>query len=360
VTALERGLADLAQGRMVVVLDDEERENEGNLVLAAQLTTPEAINFMARQAGGWISLALSPEHCDRLGLETIAARPTAPNQAPFTQTVEARHGITTGISAADQTHSIQVAIDPRTEARDLVSPGHVQPLRARPGGVLERRGHTEAAVDLARLAGLEPAAVVCEIQNPDGSMARGEDLRRFCEEHDLLLLTVADVVAHRHLREPLVERAVDADLPTRFGPFTVVAYRSLLDHETHAALVKGDPASSSGPLVRIHPHCLTGDVFHASTCHCGRRLDQSLEAMEHAEAGVLVYLTPAARDLRLHGIDAPASDGLGVSAARVQGMAAQILKDLGVRSAQLLRAADDPVEELDGYGIETQFSDLLD
>src|SRR5947208_8037067 len=241
-TTIEEAIEDIREGKMVVVCDAEDRENEGDLTLAAQFATPEAINFMAKEGRGLICLALDPERCDELGLDLMAAKNESPFQTAFTVSVEAREGVTTGISAHDRARTIQVAIDPRSTPNDLVQPGHIFPLKAKAGGVLERAGQTEAAVDLARLAGLTPAGVICEIMNDDGTMARVPDLARYCERHALKMVTVADLVAYRRRTEKLVERVVSTILPTTFGEFVAVGYRSLIDNKHHVALVKGDVA----------------------------------------------------------------------------------------------------------------------
>src|SRR6201995_23881 len=237
---IEDALEDIAAGRMVVVVDDEDRENEGDLVMAAQFITPDAVNFMTRQAGGWICLALTPERCDELDLELMTAKNESRHETPFTVTIEAAEGVTTGISVYDQAHTMQVAVDPTKGPDDIVKPGHVRPLKAKPGGVLERTGHTEASVDLARLAGLSPAGVICEIQNEDGSMARAEDLAAYCHKHGLKMITIADLIAYRRRHDQLVERVVATALPTGFGDFTAIGYRALMDDKHHVALVKGD------------------------------------------------------------------------------------------------------------------------
>jgi len=236
---IEEALEDIASGRMVVVVDDEDRENEGDLVMAAQFITPDSINFMTRQAGGWICLALTPERCDELGLDLMAAKNESAHQTPFTVTIEAREGVTTGISVHDQAHTMQVAIDPSKGEADIVTPGHVHPLKAKAGGVLERTGHTEASIDLARLAGLNPSGVICEIQNEDGSMARADDLAAYCFKHGLKMITIADLIAYRRRNDKLVERVVSTGLPTGFGDFQVIGYRSLVDDKHHVAMVKG-------------------------------------------------------------------------------------------------------------------------
>src|SRR6201994_1025470 len=261
---------------MVVVVDDPDRENEGDLTIAAQFATPEAINFMATHARGLICLCLTEERADTLALRPMTDHNEAPLGTAFTVSVEAREGVTTGISAADRSRTIQVAISPDSTPYDLVQPGHVFPLRAKPGGVLERIGQTEAAVDLARLAGLNASGVVCEIMNDDGTMARVPDLAPYCERHGLKMVTVADLVAYRRKHEKLVERVVATALPTSFGEFTAVGYRSLIDDKHHVALVKGDVEGHEDVLVRVHSECLTGDVFHSLRCDCGEQLESAL------------------------------------------------------------------------------------
>ena len=258
--SIEDAIEDIRQGKMVVVCDDENRENEGDLTMAAQFVTPEAINFMRKEGGGLICLALTPERCDELGLDLMAAKNESAFETAFTVSIEARSGVSTGISAADRARTIQVAIDPKTSPRELVQPGHVFPLKAKAGGVLERVGQTEAGVDLARLAGLIPASVICEIMNDDGTMARVDDLGPYCERHGLKMITVADLVAYRRRHEKLVERVVATSLPTGFGDFVAVGYRSLVDNKHHVALVKGDVDGAKDVLVRVHSECLTGDV----------------------------------------------------------------------------------------------------
>src|SRR5881398_3631878 len=296
---IEEALEDFRRGRMVVVCDDEGRENEGDLTLAAQFATPEAINFMAKEARGLICLALTPERCDELGLDLMAAKNESPFQTAFTVSVEARHGVTTGISAADRAHTIQVAIDPETRPRDLVQPGHIFPLKAKAGGVLERTGQTEAAVDLARLAGLTPAGVICEVMNDDGTMARVPDLIAYCLKHGLKLITIADLIEYRRRKEKLVERVGSVRMPTAFGEFRAVAFRETLTGKHHVALVKGDVAGAAGVLVRVHSECLTGDVFHSLRCDCGEQLEQALLQISTEDRGVLLYMAQEGRGIGL-------------------------------------------------------------
>ena len=296
---IEEAIEDIREGRMVVVVDDADRENEGDLTIAAQFATPEAINFMATHARGLICLCLTEERADELGLRPMTDHNEAPLGTAFTVSVEAREGVTTGISAADRSHTIQVAIHPDSTPHDLVQPGHVFPLRAKPGGVLERIGQTEAAVDLARLAGLNPSGVVCEIMNDDGTMARVPDLIAYCERHGLKMITVADLVEYRRRHEKLVERGAAVRLPTEYGEFTAVAFREKLTGKTHVALVKGDVDGAENVLVRVHSECLTGDVFHSLRCDCGEQLEQALTQIEAEGSGVLLYMAQEGRGIGL-------------------------------------------------------------
>jgi 3,4-dihydroxy 2-butanone 4-phosphate synthase/GTP cyclohydrolase II len=363
---VEEAVEEIRQGRMIVLVDDEDRENEGDLTMAAEKITPDAINFMARFGRGLICLTLTEQRCDDLHLPLMSPINTSVHGTAFCEAIDARFGVTTGISAADRATTILAAIDPKTKPQDLARPGHIFPLRARNGGVLVRAGQTEASVDLSRIAGLSDSGVICEIMNEDGTMSRVPQLLEFCQQHSLKMLTVADLIRYRMQHERYVRRIAEAVLPTRYGDFRMIAYASDVDHDQHIALIRGELEGSAPALVRVHSHCLTGDVFGSTACDCTELVSRSLAAIAREDRGVFLYLHHTGRGFGIESSSEPGAlpqihfhsrgqlDREPARQRMVQhesGIGAQILIDLGLKDIRVLTNHPKKVVALEGYGI---------
>src|SRR6201997_2498637 len=366
VATIEQAIEDIRQGKMIILVDDEDRENEGDLTMAAETITPEAVNFMAKYGRGLICLTLTEQRCDELHLPLMSPINTSVHGTAFCEAIDARVGVTTGISASDRAITVLTAIDPKTRPQDLARPGHMFPLRARNGGVLVRAGQTEASVDLARIAGLNPAGVICEIMNEDGTMSRVPQLVEFCREHGLKMLTVADLIRYRMQHERYVRRVAEAVVPTRFGEFKMIAYSSDVDHDQHVALIRGDLEGPTPPLVRVHSHCLTGDVFGSVTCDCSELVARSLGIIAKEDRGVFLYLHHTGRGFGIEQSSEPGAlpkihlhsrgklDREPARQRMVQhesGIGAQILIDLGLKDIRVVTNHPKKVVALEGYGI---------
>lgn len=376
IATVEEAIDDFRNGKMVIIVDDENRENEGDVCIPAQFCTPEIVNLMALHARGLICAPMSGERLDDLQIPLMTRRNSAPLGTAFTISVEAADGVTTGISAADRSRTLAVLADAKSKPGDLTRPGHIFPLRAREGGVLVRAGQTEASIDLCRMAGVEPVAVVCEVIKDDGTMARLPDLKRFARKHGLRIVTVADIIAYRLANERLVERVDESKLPTKFGDFRVIAYRTLIDTKEHIALTMGDLTTDEPVLVRVHDQCLTGDVFASLRCDCGEQLETAMEIVAREGRGAIIYMDQEGRGIGLHnkirayhlqddGLDtAEANEALDLPVeAREYGIGAQIIVDIGIRKLRLMTNNPTKIEEiatfgeirgvgLEGYGLE--------
>ena len=362
--SIEEAIEDIRNGRMVILVDDEDRENEGDLVMAAEKVTPEAINFMARFGRGLICLTLTPERVEELSLQPMTNENTAPFGTAFTVSIDARVGITTGISAHDRAVTILKTIDPETRPPDLARPGHIFPIRAQKGGVLKRAGQTEGSVDLSRLAGLNPSGVICEIMNEDGSMARLPELIEFAGEYDLKVVTVKDLIEYRLQKESFVRRVTDSRLPTDFGDFKVIVYEDELDHNIHLALIKGDISKLKSVLVRVHSACITGDIFRSRRCDCGEQLHKAMEIIEKEGSGIILYINHDLKEtmigkITLYKLQDEEMEGAkdnviggNKPVLREYGVGAQILVDLNVKHLRLMTNNPRKIVGLEGFGLD--------